>query len=117
QRALDLDGEVDVARRVDQLNRVAPPLGGGGGGGDGDPPLALLLHPVHRGGAVVDLTDLVAAAGVEQDALGRRGLPRVDVRHDPDVAGLGQAGGGRAHVLLLQRSQGRARFTPVFDRG
>ena len=97
QRALHLDGEVDVAGGVDQLDGVAPPLGGGGGGGDGDPPLLLLLHPVHGGGAVVDLADLVAAAGVEQDALGRRGLPRVDVRHDPDVAGLGQAGGGRAH--------------------
>ena len=35
-------------------------------------------------------TDLVVDAGVEQDALGRRGFARVDVRHDPDVAGLGE---------------------------
>jgi hypothetical protein len=34
----------------------------------------------------VDLTDLVGDAGVEQDALGRRGLASVDVRHDADVA-------------------------------
>src|SRR5205814_452566 len=77
------------------------PLGGGGGRGDGDPPLPLLLHPVHGRRAVVDLTDLVAPARVEQDALSRRRLPRVDVGHDPDVAGLGEAGGGAAHVQLL----------------
>ena len=35
-----------------------------------------------------DLAHLVGHARVEQDALGGRGLPRVDVRHDPDVPGL-----------------------------
>ena len=42
------------------------------------------------GGALVDLTDLVVLAGVVEDPLGRRGLARVDVGHDPDVAGAGQ---------------------------
>ena len=90
QRALDLDGEVDVARGVDDVDRVVVPLAGRRGGRDRDAALLLLLHPVHRGGAVVDLADLVVDAGVEQDPLGRRGLARVDVRHDPDVAGLGE---------------------------
>jgi hypothetical protein len=36
----------------------------------------------------VDLADLVRLAGVEQDALGRRRLARIDVGHDPDVPGL-----------------------------
>src|SRR6185312_10204033 len=36
QRALDLDGEVDVPRRVDDVDAVALPLGRGRGGGDGD---------------------------------------------------------------------------------
>ena len=40
------------------------------------------------GGALVDLAHLVGAAGVIEDALGRRGLAGVDVGHDPDVAGL-----------------------------
>jgi hypothetical protein len=35
--------------------------------------------------ALVDLTDLVGAAGVVEDPLGRGGLAGVDVRHDPDV--------------------------------
>ena len=48
QRPLHLDGEVDVARRVDDVDAVVVPEGGGGGGGDGDAALLLLHHPVHR---------------------------------------------------------------------
>jgi hypothetical protein len=33
----------------------------------------------------VDLTQLVGAAGVIEDALGRGGLARVDMRGNPDV--------------------------------
>ena len=88
QAALDLDREVDVAGRVDDVDPVALPLAGGRGRGDRDPPLLLLLHPVHDGGALVDLADFVRAAGVVEDALGRRRLTGVDVRHDPDVAGF-----------------------------
>jgi hypothetical protein len=88
QAALDLDREVDVAGRVDDVDPVALPLAGGGGGGDRDPPLLLLFHPVHHGSALVDLAHLVGAARVVEDALGRRRLTGVDVRHDPDVARL-----------------------------
>ena len=75
----------------------------GRGGRDGDAALLLLLHPVHRRGALVDLTDLVVDAGVEQDPLGRRGLARVDVGHDPDVADLGQVRVGGSHCCLSSR--------------
>ena len=92
QGALDLDREVDVTRRVDDVDLVVFPEAGRRGGRDRDAALLLLLHPVHRGRAVVDLTDLVVDAGVEQDALGRGGLARVDVGHDPDVADLAQVG-------------------------
>ena len=88
QRALDLDGEVDVAGRVDDVDAVVAPDGGGRGRRDRDAALLLLLHPVHHGSALVDLTHLVGAAGVEEDALSRRRLTGVDVRHDPDVARL-----------------------------
>src|SRR5918994_4643994 len=93
QRPLDLDGEVDVAGRVDDVDRMAVPLTGGRGGRDGDAALLLLLHPVHGGRSLMDLTDLVVDAGVVQDPLGGRGLACVDVGHDPDVADLGQIGG------------------------
>src|SRR3954451_15758936 len=88
QRPLDLDREVDVAGRVDDVDPVVAPLAGRGRGRDRDAALLLLLHPVHRRGALVDLTDLVGASRVIEDALRRRRLAGVDVRHDPDVAGL-----------------------------
>ncbi len=91
-RALDLDGEVHVSRRVDDVDVVlgiglvhALPEAGGRRGGDGDATLLLLLHPVHGGGAIMHLTDLVIDAGIEQDALGRRGLAGVDVSRNANV--------------------------------
>ena len=73
--------------RVDDVDAGVAPEAGGRGRGDGDAALLLLLHPVHRRGALVDLADLVVHARVEQDPLGRRGFTRIDVRHDPDVPG------------------------------
>ena len=86
QRALDLDREIDVAGRVDDVDAVIAPEAGGGGGGDGDAALLLLLHPVHGGGALMDLAKLIGPAGVVEDALGRRRLAGIDVGHDADVA-------------------------------
>ncbi len=64
---------------------VALPEAGRRGRRDRDAALLLLLHPVHGGGAIVDFTDLVALAGVVEDALGRRRLPGIDVGHDADI--------------------------------
>ena len=86
QRALDLDREVDVAGRVDDVDAVVVPERRGRRRRDRDAALLLLGHVVHDRGALVDLADLVGLAGVVEDALGRRGLARVDVGHDPDVA-------------------------------
>src|SRR5262249_22610707 len=83
ERALDLDGEVDVARRVDDVDAAVAPEARGGRGRDGDAPLLLLHHPVHRRGTFMDFADLVRAPGVVEDALGRRRLARVDVGHMP----------------------------------
>ena len=90
QGALDLDGEVHVTGGVDDVDLVVVPEGRRRGGRDGDAALLLLLHPVHRRRAVVNFTDLVRDAGVEQDPLGRRRLAGIDVGHDADVADLGQ---------------------------
>src|SRR5882762_3871293 len=92
QRALDLHREIHVAGRINNVDAVffvvAGPTGGGGGAGDGDAALALLLHPVHGGRAFVHRTNLVGDTRIEQDALGRRSLSGVDVRHNPDIAGV-----------------------------
>src|SRR5260370_36433020 len=96
-----------MAGRVDDVDPVIAPVAGGGGGGDGDAALLLLLHPVHHGGAFVDLADLVADAGVEKDALGGRGLARIDVRHDADVSAALE-GKGAGHDSIPQRSRALA---------
>ncbi len=92
-RALDLDREVDVARRVDDVDPVLGiaavhplPEAGGRGRRDRDAALALLLHPVHDGRAVVHLAHLVRDARVEKDAFGGRGLAGINVGTDADVA-------------------------------
>jgi len=106
QRALDLGREVHVAGGVDDVDLVALPPAGRRGRRDGDAALLLLLHPVHGGRALVDLTDLVVDTGVEEDALSGGGLAGVDVRHDADVADLGQVGGDvDSHVVLFLLSQ------------
>ena len=93
QAAFDFNREVDVPGGVDDVDAVlfalavlVLPEGGRGGRGDGDAAFLLLLHPVHRRGAVVDFADLVGLAGVVEDTLGRGGLAGIDVRHDADIA-------------------------------
>ncbi len=85
QAALDFDREVDVSGGVDDVDPVLAPKAGGRGRGDGDPALLLLLHPVHLRGPLVHLAHFARHARIEEDPLGGRGLPRVDVRHDSDV--------------------------------
>ena len=114
QRALDLDGEVDVPGCVDDVDPVALPLCRGRRRSDRDAALLLLLHPVHHRRALVHLADLVGAPGVVQDALGRRRLTGVDVRHDPDVPGVmegelawhGSGGSDRGRAGDVQRTAG-----------
>ncbi len=86
QRALHFDGEVDVAGRVDDVDGPTLPLALGRRRRDRDAALLLLLHEVHGGSAVVNLADLVEAACEKQDALRRRGLTRINVSHDADIA-------------------------------
>src|SRR6202030_1225291 len=62
QRALDFHGEVHVAGRINDVHAVflakAIPGSSCRRAGDGDSALALLLHPVHGGGAFIHGTDL-----------------------------------------------------------
>ena len=78
---------------------------------DRDAALLLLDHVVHHRGAFVHLTDLVGTARVVEDPLRRRGLARVDVGHDPDVAHPLQRKltFSRHHSILSVRSSQEAR--------
>ena len=85
QASLDLHRKVHVPGRIDNVDAKLPPERRRRSRRDRDAALLLLLHPVHDGSALVDLAHLVGAARVVEDPLGRRGLARVDVGHDPDV--------------------------------
>ena len=82
---LDLDREVHVPGRIDDVDAMVAPERGRCRGRDGDPPLLLLGHPVHRGRALMDLAELVDLLRVEEDPLGDGRLAGVDMRDDSDV--------------------------------
>ena len=86
QGAFNLNGEVDVARRVNNIDTSSLPEAGGCSRLNGDAALLLLSHEVHRRSAIVRLTDLVVLAGVVQDAFGGRGLACIDVSHDANIS-------------------------------
>src|SRR6202042_1362554 len=86
QAALDFGGEIHVSGRIDDVDLNVAPETGGGGRGDGDAALLLLLHPVHDGSTLMHLAELVGAARVIKDALGRGGLTGIDMRGNADVS-------------------------------
>ncbi len=85
QRALHLDGKVDVARRIDDMDFRVFPGAGGYRGRDGNAALLLLRHPVHHRCAVVHLAHLIGLAGVKKDSLADGGLACVDMSDDADI--------------------------------
>ena len=95
QRPRHLVGEVDVPRRVDQVELVPLPEDANGLRLDGDPALALEVHGVEQ-----LLAHLPSGDGVGdlQDAIGQGRFPVVDVRDDREVA----------DSVQLHRSVGRA---------
>src|SRR5690348_1706108 len=111
QRTLHLDREIDVSGGIDDVEAVlrqgvvhAIPEAGRGRGRDGDAAFLFLLHPVHRGRTIVHLANLVIDAGVEEDALGGRGLAGIDVGHDAEVP-IALDGCGACHDRLkIQRT-------------
>ncbi len=101
QRTLDFDREVDVSRRVDEgqamwLSAFRRPVGAHGRGADRDATFALEFHVVGGGRAVVHLTGAMDRAGLVKQALGERGLARVDVRDDAEVAPTADGNAGFA---------------------
>src|SRR3546814_8710215 len=97
-----LNGKVDVTRRVDDVDPVIVPEASGRGRRDRDAALLLLLHPIHRGGAIVDFPDLVGFAGIIKDTLGGGRLTGIDMRHDADIAIVLERMRSEEHTSELQ---------------
>ena len=108
QAAFHLDGEVDVARGIDEVDVAVVPLHARGGAGDRDAALALEIHVVHGCAvtATLHLLDAVNAARVVENPLRERGLTGVDVGRDTHVAELGQVH-GRKHLRGRRAGAGR----------
>ena len=86
QGTFDLNGEVHMSRRVDDVDAHALPVTGRRSRGDRDATLLLLLHPVHGSGAVMGLSESVIDTGVEKNTLCRRRLSCIDMSHDANVS-------------------------------
>ncbi len=86
ERTIDFDGEVHVARSVDDVELVIFPEAGGGGGLDGDAALGFLFHEVHGRCAIVNFTDLVDLAGELENTFGGGRFARINVGENADVA-------------------------------
>src|ERR1700685_988809 len=85
QRAFDLSREIHVAGSIDNVDADIAPGTCGRGGCDSDAALLLLLHPIHRSCAFMDLSDAVRLSRIEENALRRSGLTGIDVGHNADV--------------------------------
>ena len=79
-------GIYDVDPMLVELLRHTAPKTCSGSRRDGDPALLFLFHPVHDSSAVVDLTNLVGQAGVEQNSLCGRCLARIHMSDNAYVA-------------------------------
>jgi len=101
-------GEVLVARRVEQVDRMTLVVELEDRRGDGDAALLLQLHPVGRrvppGPARLHAAREVDGSAVEQQLLGQRRLARVRVGDDGE-------GAPARHLLLELGRHGGAAFT------
>ena len=92
-RAFDFDGEIHVARRINQLNPILAPRQLSHGGGDGDAVHLLLDLVIHVRRAFMHFADFVGSAGVVQHPLGQGSFASVYVGGDADVAHARQVWG------------------------
>jgi hypothetical protein len=88
-------GEVDMARRIDQVEDVGLAVLGRVGQAyglrlDGDAPLALDVHGIEH--LLLHLARLQAAGGLDQ-AVRQRRFAMVDMRNDGEVADVGNRDG------------------------
>jgi hypothetical protein len=89
QRSLNFYGEINMAWGIEDVDPMIPPEAGRSSRGNADAAFLFLLHPVHDSCAIMNLAHNPRHTGVEENALSGRGFPRIDMRHNPDVTGIG----------------------------
>ena len=98
QRARHLVGEVDMARRIDQVQLMALPGDAHRLGLDRDPALALEIHRIEQLRAHVAVGDGVREL---QNPVGQGRFPVVDVGDDREVADAALVHGNQARMLAV----------------
>ena len=98
KRALHLHREINMPWCVYQINAVFKifiaavvsrrPKAGCRGGGNRNPPLPLLLHPVHYRVAGMHLADFMRNASIEKHPLGNGGLAGINMGNDTYISHL-----------------------------
>jgi hypothetical protein len=86
QRAFDFGSEIDVPRRVDEVERVVFPVKSNGGGLNGNASFLFFGIVVGNGGALIDHTDFVDEVGVEEHSFGNGRLSCIDMGDDSDIS-------------------------------
>ena len=84
--AFDFGGKIDVAGRVDDVDRILAPVDGDGGGVDRNALGAFERVEVRGRVPAVHIAKLVLGAAEVEDALGGRRLTGVHVGDDADVS-------------------------------
>ena len=108
QAPLDLGREIDVARRVDQIDDDVLPRKLHAGRVDRDAALGLLGIVVGRRRALVDLARAMLRPAGKEHPLGDGGLARIDVGDDADVADFFERDSHQFSVISFQCSNAEA---------
>jgi len=86
QGAFNFNREVNVPRGIDDVDAVVFPMGCRSSRRDRNAAFLFLSHPVHGSSAVMNFTDFMNSAGIEQNTFGCRGFTSIDVSHDANIS-------------------------------
>ena len=86
ERSINFDGEVNVSRRINNVESVVSPESGCGSRLNGDAPFLLLLHEIRCCRTVVHFTNLVNLACQLQDSFCGCGFTSVNVGKNTDIS-------------------------------
>ena len=112
ERALDLKGEINVTRSINQIDEVLLPLERNGSCVDGDASFSFLRHPIHYGVARVNGTNgsCKRVTSVVEHSLSHGSFSGIDVSENANVPdsslhfgeiggrGMGERGNKRVRV-------------------
>ena len=107
QAAFHLGREIDVPRRVEQVDVVAVPVEGHAGRVDGDPAFLLFLVAVGLGRPLIHPPHAMLRTAEKQHLLSDGRLARIDVGNDADVTNIFQLTCHTASPLSRRVSTGK----------